>query len=492
MDFLDPKKKRSHRRRLYIGYVLMTIALVLGMWFLWNISSGNYYDPKTKTVIQNGMLFLDSHPESAQIVINGQDKGRTDNRLLLPAGPYNVELKRDGYRTWKHDVSLEGGAIERFIYPFMFPEKLESSDSQLFSTQPSLATQSPDRRWLIVQQPETFNNFSVTDLNSKNIEFKPIVLPPTVLTQTGTKHVVSALEWSTDNRHVLLKHVFDTGYEFIILDRESAAASVNLNQQFGRVISDVKLRDKKYDRYYFHNSASGDLVSGVLESKSVTQVAGKVISYQPHGSNLLMYVTNEKAPAGKVLVKIMDGDKTYTLHQLDQSPKYLLDLAQFDGKWYVAAGASVEQKVSIYIDPFDELKKENASQLPASVLLRLNAPVQYMAFSANTRLLEIQSGSSFAVYDAENKRQFRYDTKLNLPLEYQATWMDGHRLTAISDGKLRVFDFDGTNMQTLMNSTPAFTPFFDRDYRKLYTVSPSATVKNKTALLFTDLIVAPK
>ena len=139
MDFLDPKKKRSHTIRLYVGYALMAVALLIGTILLWYFSFGFNIDPKTKTVIQNGLLFLDAHPESAKVVINGKDKGTTDTRLVMPAGSYSIELQRQGYRNWKHDATIEGGVIERFIYPFLFPEKLVSKDAQLFANTHTLA-----------------------------------------------------------------------------------------------------------------------------------------------------------------------------------------------------------------------------------------------------------------------------------------------------------------------------------------------------------------
>lgn len=491
MDFLDPKKKRSHLIRLYVGYALMAVALIIGTILLWYFSFGFNIDPKTKTVIQNGLLFLDAHPESAKVVINGKDKGTTDTRLVMPAGSYSIELQRQGYRTWKHDVAIEGGVIERFIYPFLFPEKLVSKDAQLFAAAPTLASQSPDRHWLVIQQPGNINNFSTYDLTKDNTEPSLISLPTSVLTQTGTKHVITPIEWSTDNRHLILKHVYDGGQEFILIDREIPTEAVNLSSHFSRVISDMRLRDKKYDHYYLHDKTSGELSAAVLQSKQVTPVAQRVVSFQPHGSDKVLYATEQNAPTGKTLVKIKDGDKTYILREVGQSPKYLLDIAQFDGKWYLAAGASTEQKVFVYIDPFGELK-DNDARLPVpSVLLRLNSPVEYLSFSSNTRCIAIQGGSSFAVYDAENKRQFRYETKLKLPADYKATWMDGHRLTAVSEGKLNIWDFDGTNQQTIISSDPAFTPFFDRDYKQLFTISPSSTVKNKTALVNSDLLIKP-
>jgi hypothetical protein len=69
---------------------------------------------------------------------------------------------------------------------------------------------------------------------------------------------------------------------------------------------------------------------------------------------------------------------------------------------------------------------------------------------------------------------YRYESPLAIAGTQQAKWMDGHRLTAVTDGKVQVFDFDGTNLQTLVASRPEFTPYFDRDYQYIYTLVPQA------------------
>src|SRR4051812_19339073 len=113
MDFLDPKKKRSHRRKLFIGYALIAIALVMGIRLLVLFTSGYYYDSHTGTVAQNGLVFMGSKPSAADIYVNGElQTSKTDRRLYLPGGQYTIELKRKGYESWRRTFSLQGGQVE--------------------------------------------------------------------------------------------------------------------------------------------------------------------------------------------------------------------------------------------------------------------------------------------------------------------------------------------------------------------------------------------
>jgi hypothetical protein len=485
MDFLDPKKKRATRIRLYIGYALVGIALVIGTILLVFEAKGFDVDRSTGQVIQNGLVYVDAHPESARVIVNGENKGNTDTRLVIPEGSYDLRLERDGYRTWQHHFELEGSSIERFIYPFMFPTKLKSSDIQLFSAAPSFATESLDRKWVVVLQPGSLSTFNVFDISNKTVPSTSIALTDAQITTAGTKHQFELVEWSTDNRHFIVKHTFDTGVEYILVDREAAATSINLNKHFARPLVNVTLRDKKFNQLYLLDSIGGTLVSANLDTKAVAIVANKVLNFRPHGGDIVLYVSAEGASATKNLVRIRDGDQTYNLRSLPADQLYLLDIARFDGDWYMVVGAAAEKKAYVYINAFDALKASKPRVPLPSALLKLDVPLEYASFSANTRFMSVQGGSQFAVYDAETQRQYRFDSKLQLPPNQKVTWMDGHRFTVVSEGKLRVFDFDGTNMQTLNQAELGFIPFFDRDFKLLYTISPSVSVKNRTALTST-------
>ena len=487
MEFLDPRQKRKHNVKLLIGYGLMTTLVIMGTLLMSSLSLGFNFDTKTGSVIQNGLLFIDSHPESASAIINGQDKGKTNVRLVMPSGRYGIVLKQDGYRDWNHDINLEGGSIERLLYPFLFPAELKSEDSDIFSEKPIMASQSPDRRWLVLKQPGSPTEFKLIDLNEKTIETSPILLDKSLLNSNGTTHNYDEVEWSNDNKHLLLKHTFEGGSEFLVIDRTDAGKSVNLNTKYNWPITDVRLRDKKYDKYYFHNITNGELVSAELSSETVIAVANGVLKFQPHGSEQILYVHENKDNKESVEVILRDQGKNYEIRQIPVSNKYLIDLAQFDGKWYIALGSSTDQKVYIYIDPLKDLTRTNKRSPLPSALLRLNKNIEFLSFSANARFISIQSGSNFAVYDAETVRQFRYDVDLDIDQKYKAKWMDGHRFFVVTQGKMHVFDFDGTNSQELLNAYNEFYPFFDRDYNNLFTLSPSTTVKDKPALVFTPM-----
>jgi len=486
MDFLDPKKKKAHKIRLYVGYFLMAIALSIGTLILLFEAFGYDVNRKTGEIIQNGLVFVDAHPEQARVIMNGKQEGQTDMRLTLPTGAYSFELQRDGYRTWKRSFELEGSIIERMTYPFLFPEKLEPKDVQLYASAPQFATQSPDRRWLLVLKPGGLNGYDMTDLNDKNNPITPLTLPNNLFTAAAGEHSLETVEWSNNNRHLLVKHVYRGGFEFVMIDREDPTQSFQVNKTFGIPITQVAMRDKKFDQLHLLDANGGILRFGEVKSKGLTLLANQVKSFKSYGSDVVLYVTEEGAPEGKALVQIRQGDKTYKIRELPKSQLYVTDVTRYDDRWYMAVGTDAEKKTYVYEQVFDDVARQKP-RVPAPVAVLKLQQLQYLSVSANTRFIGVQGGSEFAVYDAEHSRQYRYDTKLALAPGQKATWMDGHRLAVISEKQVAVFDFDGINLQKLSASEPGFLPFFDRDYDNLYTIGTSAAVKDKTALIRTSV-----
>lgn len=487
MDFLNPKKKRAHTIRLFTGYVLVTIAILLATTLLLYAALGYGINRSTGEVIQNGLVFVDAHPEQARITINGQDKGETDGRFVFEAGNYSVDLNRDGYRSWHKDITVDGGGIVRLVYPFLFPSQLVTK-SLVEVSAPDLVTESPDRKWVVVHTPSAMNNFQIIDTSTKENTPVAITVPTNLFAnKPGTKKL-ELTEWSTNNRHVLLKYSYDGGYDYVILDREKPAESVNISQVMGRTYSAVTLHDKKSDEIYTHDTTNGQLQLVKLKTKAATTVASDVLAFWPYKDTNVIYTTAKGAPEGKVLVHLRDGQSDYVVRELVTGPKYLFNIAEFDGDTYLAAASSADGKLYIYKNPLVALKKNAATQNIPLVLLKLDNP-DAVSFSANARFIALQSGSKFELYDAETKLQHHYDTNLKLDVGQKATWMDGHRLMLVSEGKMRVFDFDGINMQTLTNADPAFVPLFDRDYEALFTFGPLTSDATKTGLSRTELLV---
>src|SRR5436305_13910231 len=119
MDYLDPRKRRAHNTRLIVGYVLVSIVIGLATYVLNQAANGYGINVKTGQIIQNALLFADSKPGGAEIYLDNQDKNTTTSaRLILPTGNYLLTLKKEGYRDWSRQFTLNEQSVARYVYPF--------------------------------------------------------------------------------------------------------------------------------------------------------------------------------------------------------------------------------------------------------------------------------------------------------------------------------------------------------------------------------------
>ncbi len=503
MDFLDPQKQKAHARRLAFGYFLIGAVVILATTILLYRSYGFVLN-KNGQIVQQGLVFVSSSPNPANLYINKLLNGTTNKRVFLEAGSYTFRIDRDGYREWQRAVTVDGGSVEHFDYPFLFPTTLTSSPVKSYSGDPAISTQSPSRQWLLVQSASAFNKFDEFDLSQKLASGvvsteTTVVVPENVLTQTNGSQSWAPIEWSTDNVHVILKHTFQvqgqTASEYILLDRNNPQNSVNLTNTLGTNPTNLEFVDKgNYQNFYVYNQGSETLDTASLSSPAPQPFLNNVLSFYPYKNGLVLYATNQNTPAGKVSFDLLQSGTTYPITQLPTTTgaQYLLDFTQYSGDWYIAVGVSSDNKVYVYRDPQAQLQAEPSQALAPVTILKVNNP-STVTFSSNAQFImtEGKSGNTFAVYDAENEKGYAYtisDAPLDSPQSY-ATWMDGDRIMYVSGGKVVVFDFDGANEQKLVTALPDLLPVFDQNYRYLYTYMSVPTSGSTPA--GTDLEATP-
>ncbi|MDB5160932.1 MAG: hypothetical protein JWO96_312 [Candidatus Saccharibacteria bacterium] len=448
-----------------IVIALATVILVYGAY-------GYGINTKTGQIIENGLLFVDSKPGGADIYLNSKPQpNKTAARLVLTAGAYKLTLSKDGYRSWQRSFVLNEHSIDRYVYPFLFPQKPQITELKNYSSLPTLATQSPDRHWLLAQTPSSVVNgiaFDEYDTSNLAAGSQTLVLPSDLL--SGAADAASSLkevEWSTDNKHLLLEHTFASGHEFVVFDRSDPSKSFNVNKLFKVDPSRVVLRNKKIDQLYIYNQADASLqVADTGQGVLAPVFLKRVLDFKPYGNTLLTYVTDVGMQSGKVQARIWDDGKTYPLYTFSAGNKYLIDAAQFQGHWYYVAGSDTAARINIFKDPLSDIKSPSIARAVPSLGFSMPGATA-INFSDNTRFIGVQAGQDAAVYDIETLTPYQYTVKS--PLSSPLHWMDGHRWITQSGSDVFVVDYDNTNPQMV---TPTVYPeggFFSQDYNQLIT-----------------------
>lgn len=478
MDFLDPEYKKRHSIILIIGQGLVGLAVIIAAILLVLKAYGFDLDRKTGKVVQNGLVYVDSAPDKADITINGKaHQDRTNTRFTLPAGGYSVELNKSDYRTWKKQFELEGSAVERFTYPMLVPKDLKTKSIDSGANLGYLFSQSPDRKWVVASDsPDlaTMKEYNLSDLtNTQAPKIRTFTIPSGVLEKSSTSKF-EVVDWSNNNASFLVRHTFDGKIEYALLNRDEPAKSLNL-KSVGYSAGEVLLLDKSAEKFIVHNKTDGSLFVIDSKAKKNFQLLSGVLSYKSHGDNKIIYSHVSPTDKSKARVTLLDGDKSYDIREIPLSDNMPLDIASFQDKWYIAVGSEKEGKTYLYENFVSKYKQDPLGKVSPIRVLKSNitSPLK-IGFSKNVRFIASFSGDDVSVYDIEDKRSYRYKLNMQFPAGDYPLWMDGHRLSVSSGGNAVIVEFDGANPQTLTAASSNKNIFFDRDYERYYVFDKSS------------------
>lgn len=455
------------------------------------VASGFNY--KNGQVIQDGMIYLSSTPNPAQIYVNGALYGNnTNTRILLQAGTYTFKIQRSGYQSWQRTVIVPGGQIVYYEYPFLFASSLTTSTLKNYASPPALTTQSLDQHWLVVAQPGSLSSFDLYDLTNNPLQpATTISLPAGLMSVPASSQSLQVVGWANDNSHVLLKHVYDNNTEYILMDISSPAQSVNLTKLLSLPTSgiDLQLSNEQSDQYLVLNTTTDTLYKASQSTPQLQLYMTKVLAYKSYNTNTLLYVTPDIDKSSQVDIDIYDGSNSYTIRHEAANTNYLLNLTTYNGNLYVATAASSENMAYIYEDPVSEITNQQIGIAVPIEAFHLTAP-NYLSFSNNAQYILFENGIHLAVYDAENTQGFTYTAPSSLDSpQTHAIWMDGAQLIYVSKGQIISFDYDGNNRQALVSADPQYIPYFDPNYKFLLTLVRSTADPSQELLTSTPLRV---
>lgn len=89
---------------IYTFFLIILIATIA-------YARGYRVDVQNGTMTSTGIIAVSSSPQAAQVYVNGELKGVTDTHLTLPHGKYTIEIKKEGYSSWKREVTLKGELV---------------------------------------------------------------------------------------------------------------------------------------------------------------------------------------------------------------------------------------------------------------------------------------------------------------------------------------------------------------------------------------------
>jgi len=494
MDYLDPKKKQTHKTRILFGYGLFAIAIALATVLLVYVANGYFIDRSTGYVIQNGLVYIDSKPGGAEVYLNGEkQRGQTDVRLVIPDGVYDIGLQREGYRNWQRSLVLEGGSLRRLTYARLIPDVLTPAPVASLRSNPAAVSQSIDKRWLVTSYADNPLNLTLIDLEQAAIGPVELVIPSSLVADPlgGEFEVV---EWSDDNRNFLATYTVGASKEYLLVDRENPELAQNLNIVFADKALEFNLQDRKKDRFFTYSPVERVLSTASLKDGLRSgPLLSNVIDYTAFGNDWVLYVTDSDKE-GLVEVRFLRGDKDILLKHIRTADNYLLQLAKLGNAPIMGFSSPVENRAIIYNDPQAYLNKFPNSDIPvATTVLRAEDPLD-LRISTDSSVIMVYGSKNFASHEFDADRSYTFKTNLPMDQVQELRWLDGQHFLFSSGDAQVMMDFDGSNQYKLVNSIPRAGSYFSEDVGRMYSFTPAVlgadgSPASPAQMLSTELLI---
>lgn len=191
------------KKRLLVFVSLLVFILTMAFLII-KIAQGYRPDFSTLSFRPSGLLVATSTPDGAQLFIDGKLISATNTTLNLPPGEYEVEIKKDGFTTWKKTLPIKKELVvktDAYLFP-TFPDlmsltftgasnPLVSPDGQKVVFAVSGASAGKDGLWIL-------------DLTDRPLGFPREPRQIVRSAPKGRDFAQSTYIWSPDSKQILV------------------------------------------------------------------------------------------------------------------------------------------------------------------------------------------------------------------------------------------------------------------------------------------------
>ena len=191
-------------KRVFLTF--LSACIILGGTYL-VIQLAKGYRPSRQGVVKGtGLLAANSFPNGAQVFLNGKLTTATDNTLNMEPGEYEIEIKKDGYASWKKLMHIEKELVTQ-TNATLFP--IDPSLTPLTLTGSMNISPSPDGQkiafYVASASAETKNGLYVLDLTDNMLSLQRG--PRQISQETANFDFrASSLLWSPDSSQLLISY----------------------------------------------------------------------------------------------------------------------------------------------------------------------------------------------------------------------------------------------------------------------------------------------
>lgn len=474
--FKKPTKKQFIIRRIILSSVatlaVLIIATVAILFMLGYRLDGN------NRLEQGALLQFDSQPNGADVLIDGNYIGsKTATKQTVIAGTHSVKMTKAGYQDWGRTLDLAAGTLTWLDYTRFVPNERPVQQVATYTSLVGMSI-SPDSKWAVAQEAANAPSFHLVDLRSEDIKSSVLTLPTSIYsepTTRGVKHSFNMTTWDSGSRYVLVKHLYRDQTEWIVLDTQNLAQSVNVTRLLSVGFKDLLFAGTSGKVLYGLTTDGAirkvDVSAGTLSRAFVTHAE----SFSIFDNTVISYVGVDPDDATKRVAGVFrDGDEAAHILRSVSSEDVVLKIAAskyFSDDYVAIAEGNV---VTILKGHFPSSSDQDNSSLSNFASLQLTGAVSALSFSSGGDYVVAQSGETFKSYEIEHMRA---DVGAIAVAEGKAAstlkWLDPNHLWNDDGGTLVMRDFNGINVYEIMTVESGFGAGLSQNGRFFYGVGKS-------------------
>lgn len=465
------KNKLTTLRRV-IAYVVMLLAIAVVSTILIFYMLGYRFNRADGKIEQGALVQFNSQPSGANVRLDQATlANRTPSKVTVTTGDHTVAMSRDRYRSWQKAVTTTPGQLLWLSYARLIPEQLSPSQQQQLPVRTSTQVSS-DRRWLAAAD-QTRSTLQFIDISGDKTRSQTATIPDTALTplKEKQKQVFTIAAWANDNKTVLIKRTIDGRMiEWLVLNREDPAATVNLNMTLGVNPTTVLFSANNAKRLYA--LIDGNVRSINLDDETLSRPLVPNVAEFSLYENTILYVSKASSNELRTVGYLRSGaEKPRVLRTVDD-PKVTLkiDAGAYFGSQYVAIANG--ETVEVLKGELADDNSSTSSLAPVTTLV-VPAGVQYVSFQTqgSGRFVIVQGRDRFTTYDIELKKTTTTKLANAYDGERKLQWIDNFYAVSDRGGMMRLYEFDGANQNDIMSVLPGQVVTLNPDGKYLYGVT---------------------
>ena len=410
-------------RKLIVA-IATAVILVAGTYIAIQFAKGYRPDLRKREIRGTGLLVTNSVPICAQVFLNGKLTTATNDTTNLPPGEYEVEIKKDGYISWKKTLKIEEELVTQAIAR-LFPSVTDLRP--LTFTGAENLTPSPDGQkiaYVVTASSEDVKK-GVWVLDMVTRPFSLSKDPIQIVRNTENLDFGNAtLLWSPDSAQ-LLAH-FPEGEKTVVSETNILLDAGGLNRE--EALRDATARlpviFSQWEEQLAHK-LNDQLLTLPSEMQNIATGSATNLYFSPDEEKLLLTATNEAEIPEKLIPPLPASSTQQEQRLLEPGNVYVYDLKE-DRNFLIAQRQ----------EPPAELGTLRQKILLVDRITQNLPFIEEASPSAYTKLQKETTQSTISEFAAQYA-----------PISAgQLQWFpDSNHLIQTEEDKITILEYDGTN-----------------------------------------------